>query len=240
MAASWCLILLCMSAESRAQETIIVLAMDYPPYEFMTADGRQRGCDLEVVREALNRCGYRVDFQFYPWSRVMRMMQTGEGVAAISATKTIKRTKYLEFSDPISAFTEVILVRKDFAGPVPNKYEDFRGIALGTMIDWVFSDKLKKLNIKHDMSKDEPVALQKLVSGRIDGIVTTLESTLYQAKKLGLNSRHFKWGVVEEVPFRMCLSKKWPEAKAVLEAFNAMLAEMKEDGSYDEIHARYR
>ncbi|MGL1862402.1 MAG: transporter substrate-binding domain-containing protein [Pseudodesulfovibrio sp.] len=224
-----------------ADETVVILATDYPPYAFEHPEGELRGYDIEVVEEVLSRADYEVEHQFYPWSRAVRMVHSGEGLALASCIKTVEREKFLVFSDPISKMTPALIVARDFVGDIPHRYEDFGDLEVGTMIDWATTGWLTENGISHDLSPNEEVALRKLADGRIQALYTTLESSLYLIKKMGLSDM-FKWGIVEEaiVTLHLAFNKHRPETAALVKVFNEKLAEMKADGSYEAIHARYK
>ncbi|MGL1862403.1 MAG: transporter substrate-binding domain-containing protein [Pseudodesulfovibrio sp.] len=224
-----------------AQDKLVIYATNYPPYEFEQPEDGKRGFDLEVVEEALHRAGYEVEFQFYPWSRVMKKLKKNNILAALSCMRTPEREQFLAFSDPISKLTEVLMVRKEYPEPVPSRYADFHGIEIGSMIDWVFTEKLEKWGIPHDVSPDEKVAIRKLADGRVDALLVALESTQYWVKSMGMPDT-FKWKPVEGTfsEYNLCFSKEYPETPEVLSVFNEKLAEMKADGTYDAIHARYK
>lgn len=236
-----CVLCIGLPTGAMADETVVILATDYPPYEFEHSEDGKRGFDLEVVEEAMRRAGYTVEFRFYPWSRVMRMIRENEALAALSCSKTSERDTFIEYSSPISKLTEVLLVRKGFSGTIPNKYSDLGDIEVGTMIDWAFSERLKELGIPHDLSPDEKVGMRKLAEGRVEGLLMVLESTLYLAKKMEM-ADDFKWAQIEDhvFDFHLCFSKERPETPKLLRDFNEKLAEMKGDGSYEAIHARYK
>ncbi len=99
--------------EASADSKVLIVATDYPPYEFEHPEGDLRGFDVEVTDEAFRRAGFKATYEFYPWSRALKMVNKGEATAALSTAKNPEREKTMIFSKPISSMTDVLLVHKD-------------------------------------------------------------------------------------------------------------------------------
>lgn len=225
-------------------EPLIIVAADYPPYEFEQPDGDLRGFDVEVVEEAFRRAGITVVVQFYPWKRAYNMAVEGEAAAALTCAPNPTRRKEIFFSDPISSMTDVYVVRHDYPGPAVHTKEDIAqsGLAIGTVRGNYVSDKWGILGVAHDYSASEELALRKLLDGRIDVMPATKENFYYRLKQSGQTHLVKSYVIkdAEVATFHLAMSKKWPKAQSLVAIFNAKLKEMREDGTYEAIHARYR
>jgi len=233
------LALLLMFTQSEASETVRIAACDFPPYEFEHPVGELRGFDVEVVEEAFRREGITAVFEFYPWARALKMAKDGEVAALLSCTDTQKRREFLIMSEPISSSTGVFLVRKDYKGPPLTSFDDLRGLKVGAVKGYTASGDLTRHGIKHDVSVNDTAALKKLAKGRIDVFNTTLETIQYLSPNLGMKDS-FKWFVHYKKNFHLCFTKKWPGVKELVVRFNNGLKFIKEDGTYDRIHNKYR
>jgi len=228
-----------MFTQSRASETVRIAACDFPPYEFEHPVGDKRGFDVEVVEEAFRREGVTAVFEFYPWARALKMTKDGEVTAVLSCIDTQKRRAFLNISEPISFSTIVFLVRKEYKGPPLTSFENLRGLKVGAVKGYASSDSLIKQGIKLDLSVNDTAALKKLASGRIDVFNTQLEVIQYLSLSLGMRDR-FKWFVQLKMNYHLGFSKKWPDVEKLVSRFNKGLKSIKEDGTYDRIHNKYR
>ncbi|MBW2005175.1 MAG: amino acid ABC transporter substrate-binding protein [Deltaproteobacteria bacterium] len=233
------LTLLLMFTQSEASETVRLVACNFPPYEFEHPDGELRGFDVEVVEEAFQREGITAVFEFYPWARALKMAKDGEVTAVVSCTDTQKRRAFLIMSDIISSSRRVFLVRKDYKGPLLTSFDDLRGLKVGAVKGYISSVSLTKHGIKHDISISDTAALKKLADSRIDVFYTALETIQYLSLNLGMKDS-FKWFVYFKKNYHLCFSKKWPDVEKLVSRFNKGLKSIKEDGTYDRIHNKYR
>jgi polar amino acid transport system substrate-binding protein len=232
------------AAEIEKKE-ILIVGVNYPPYEFEFPKDDLKGFDVEVTEEAFRRAGIKVRFEFYPWKRAMQMVKEGKVVASITCAKMPGRESFIKFSDPISSMTDIFLVRKDYKGPEINKYSQIKELKMnaGFVMGNAYGQRFDSFGIPYDLSPSHEVALKKLRDRRIDVMPALLENFLYTGRKTNPADR-FKWFIIKEdflvKDFHLCFCKKWPRIEELVNIFNEKLAEMKKDGTYKAIHSRYR
>ena len=78
-----------------ADKRVLIVATDYPPYEFEKPDGYSKGFDVEVVQEAFLLAGYAASVEIYPWPRCLDMVRQGLATAALTCAKNPEREKAL-------------------------------------------------------------------------------------------------------------------------------------------------
>ncbi|MDM8540574.1 transporter substrate-binding domain-containing protein [Desulfococcaceae bacterium HSG9] len=234
-----------LNAAEKADKEVLIVAVDYPPYEFEFPKGDLKGFDVEVTEEAFRRAGIKVRFEFFPWKRAMQMVKEGNATGALSCAKMPDRESFIIFSDPISRMTDIFLVRKDYKGPDISYYAQLKKLKLivGTVRGDAYIERCKAFGIPYDLSPSYEVAKKKLIDGRIDIMPTLLENFLYTGRETNLTD-HFKWFEMKEdflvKDFHVCFCKKWPGVENIVTVFNEKLAEIKKDGTYDAIHSKYR
>lgn len=103
------------NATAAAPKTL-VFAVDatYPPMQYLNEKGEVEGFEIDVIRTAADKAGFRAEFRSLPWEGVFERLEKKEfdGVAA-SLSITEERKATLDFSDPIIAIEQVLLVPKD-------------------------------------------------------------------------------------------------------------------------------
>ena len=234
-----------LNAAEKADKGVLIVAVDYPPYELEFPKGDLKGFDVEVTEEAFKRAGIKVRFEFYPWKRAMQMVKEGSATGALTCAKMPDRESFIIFSDPISRMTDIFLVKKDYQGPDINQYSQIKALKLGAGIVMgdAYAQRFDSFNIPYDTSPSHKVAWKKLEDGRIDIMPTLLENFLYTGRETNLADR-FKWFEMKEdflvKDFHICFCRQWPGVENIVTVFNEKLAEMKKDGTYDAIHNKYR
>ena len=234
-----------LNAAEKADKEVLLVTVDYPPYEIEFPKGDLKGFDVEVTEEAFRRAGIKVRFEFYPWKRAMQMVKEGSATGAFSCAKMPGRESFIIFSDAISRMSGVFLVRKDYKGPDVFYYAQIKKLKLlvGTVRGEAYIERCKAFGIPYDLSPSYEVAKKKLADGRIDIMPTLLENFLYINRENDMTDR-FKWYEMKDEflvkDFHICFCRQWPEVEILVNSFNKKLAEMKKDGIYDAIHSKYR
>jgi polar amino acid transport system substrate-binding protein len=227
-----------LAAEDR--DTVIIGAVDYPPYEVENPKEILRGFDFEVTTEIFRRLGIPLEIQFIPWKRAIENSRRGKITGILSCTK---RNDFYN-SDPISTATNALLFLREF---------DFQSYPIKTLEDLVKYPNLKiggvngyaslkaldELNIPFDISPNDTTAIKKLFGKRIDIFFTTKEFATYSLREFNV-LRLTKDIPVSQKLYHVCFSQTWPNTKELRDRFNQVLKTMKLDGSYDLIHAKYR
>ncbi len=234
--------LLSITSLARADETVLTIqAVDYPPYEIENpgSDGLL-GFDVEVVVEAFKRVGMSAKVEFRPWKRSLRMAERGTAVAVLSCAKTEDRDLYLYYSDPISAVTNAYVASKDYSGEEPLTITDGKGLKVVVVGGYSLANDLDKANVAYHPAPDDKSALNILLRRNYDFFYSPREFTEYMAVKLSIADQLQYFEVHGQLNLHLCFSQKWPNSVALHEMFNKGLAEIRADGTYDAIHAKYQ
>lgn len=224
-----------------AQEKIILGTLHYPPYEIENPDDGLHGFDFEVITEAFRRMDVPLEIQFLPWKRALQKTTAGTFAGLFSCSG--KRNTF-HLSSPISSATDALYVRKGFdikkynirtitdLGKYPN-------LSVGGVAGYAHMKTLDKIGKKYDTSPDDTTVLKKLFAGRVDVFLTIQEFADHTLSKLGLShlAEHVTLG---QKQYHLCFSKSWPDVERLKASFNKTLKEMKADGSFSAIHAKYK
>lgn len=224
-----------------AEESIVLLTTNYPPYEIEhPTDGRE-GFDTEVIKEIFTRLKINVEVIFIPWKRAIKKISEGQVVGGFSVADRPERHLICGLSDPVSRITPVLLAKKSFDGHIPDRLVDtkhLRGIGIR---GYAYQQELADLELPHTILNSDDQALHFLVRGRADVFYTAKESSRYLAKKLNFLDQ-LQFIELEDrktETFHVCFSKKWPGYEKYLGLFNKGLEQLKKDGTYSLIHAKY-
>lgn len=228
-------------AHATETETLLFGAVAYPPYTIQARDGLVRGTDADLAYEVFKRLDIPVKIILYPWKRVLQLTETGKLTGALTCSP--RPQDYL-LSAPISKGTDALYVRTEFdlkQYPISNASDllQYPHLRIGGVSGYKHLEILDRLNLTYDLSPDDASAFKKLFANRLDIILTIQEYADYTilndsptplAKTIPLSTK----------PYHVCFSKKWPRIRQLREKFNQTLSEIREDGTYDRIQAKYK
>ena len=227
------------AAEAPATSGAVVVGTnaEYQPFEFVDANGDIIGFDIDLMNALAEEAGLEIEFVNTKWDGIFVALANGEFDAVISAvTITPERGEVVDFTEPYFNAGQAVAVRGDndaIAG-VESLVEGISvGVQLGTTGDIYATDNLPVEVSRFD---ETPLAIQALANGDVDAVVAdapTLADYIKANPDLGLK-------VVGE-PFTdefygIAVNK---ERTDVLDALNAALATVQENGVYDELFATW-
>ncbi|MGB1836655.1 MAG: substrate-binding periplasmic protein [Marinobacter adhaerens] len=240
--------ILCFSAPSYGDCDITLRWDDDPPY-FMVQEGKVVGIDADLVREAMGRLNCGLSFQKMPWARALRELRDGHVDMLSGAYRTPEREEYAHYSEVVGLVSPNILFirRSDESRFELNGLRQLleSGFRLGAQIHVSYSDEYSALiqnpdydkNIEY-LSRREPLWLM-LARDRVDGVVASQLTGLYEIQELGLTGTLTPSSlVVSNKPAYFVFSKA-TVGPTFVEDFDRELQSMLDDGIFTAIVNRY-
>ncbi|OMH28388.1 hypothetical protein BGP75_21040 [Motiliproteus sp. MSK22-1] len=222
------------------RQSAIFMASDYPPYDIASGTIDQQGFDVDVILAAYKRVSTDIKVQFLPWKRASIIAAKGLSAGLITCAKTKSREPLFYFSDPISFATVAIIVRADYQGPELTSLAKAKNLRFGGVLNYATNKYLEKENMPYKTYRSDKLLLRDLTAGVIDAFMAPKEATFYFAQQMGIADKLKSFNVLEGRPYHICISKQYPEAENLLNLFNKGLSELKQDGTYQKIHNRYK
>jgi polar amino acid transport system substrate-binding protein len=228
-----------------AQDTAGVRTAVHPDYEPYSGVGLHNGgFAYDLLIEALKRSGRRVEITATePWARGLRDVIEGRIDALGAVWRTPERDKVLLFSDPIA--TSRIVFAKRAGDPFEyRELGDLAGKVVGTVTGYGYTDAF----LADGRYRREPIGstaqnLGKLALGRIDLTLDDASVLAYLLRREvpTLQDRVvLTSGALQDYAMFIAFSRKGrPDIEAVVADFNAGLAAMRGDGSYDAMTLRH-
>jgi ABC-type amino acid transport substrate-binding protein len=210
----------------------------YPPFEFTEPGSSEAiGFDVDLVKAIAATPGIGVtdvEFVKQPFDTIILSVAQGRfDMSASSFSITPERAQEIDFSDPYFTANQSILVQE---GSEIASLDDLRGKRIGAQRGTTGADLAATVQ-DAEISRYELIddAFNALAGGRVDAVVNDFAVSAYAAanQREGLV-------VAAQVPtdesYGLVFSKENP---ALRDAFNAGLAEIKENGTYDEIYQKW-
>ncbi|ATJ84770.1 transporter substrate-binding domain-containing protein [Halomonas beimenensis] len=229
-----------LSATASADNHVLDVVTDpsFVPFEMMDQDtGEMVGFDMDIIAEVAERAGFEYNLRTMDFNGIIPAVQTGNvDIAIAGITITDERAEIVDFSDPYYDSGLRLLVNAD-DDSIQN-VEDLEGKSVGTKIGSTSYDFLQEnLGDAADItpypgSSDMYMAL---LGGSVDAVFYDAPNVGYFSQTRGEGRTQVVGPLYEGQQYGIVFVKgsEW------VEPVNEALASMKEDGTYDEIHAKW-
>ncbi len=225
-------------AGAEEQELDVVTDPSFVPFEMMDQEtGEMVGFDMDIISEVAERAGFEYNLETMDFNGIIPAIQTGNvDIAIAGVTITEERAEIVDFSDPYYDSGLRILVSAD--DDSVEEVEDLKGKKIGTKVGSTSYDYLEEhLGDEADItpypgSSDMYMAL---LGGSVDAVFYDAPNVGYFSQTRGEGRVKVVGPLYEGQQYGIVLVKgsEW------VEPVNEALAEMKEDGTYDDIHAKW-
>lgn len=207
----------------------------YPPFTFHDETGELTGFDVEIAREVAERMGVEAEFLETQWDGMFAGLDSGRfDMVANQVGIREDRLESYDFSDPYITSAAVLVTSEDETEIT--SFEDLEGKTSAQSLTSNYADIATSFGAELTGVEGFNQAIELLVSGRVDATVNDKISVLDflnqrpdapiqiadesdEASQSGLQFRKDSGAIVDEV--------------------NKALAEMIEDGTYDEISQKW-
>ena len=169
-----------------AQEPNVVrlTSLEWPPYSGQAL--RQQGATAAVIRAAFSAVGYRVEIEYFPWARAVRMAreESHQYHGYFPEYFDQANTEDFIYSSPVGSGP--LGFAEHAANPIIwSSYEDLQKFKIGVVLGYLntpkFDAMVSKGLIKTDVAPNDLSNLQKLEAGRID--LAVIDRFVFEALK---------------------------------------------------------
>ncbi len=220
-------------------EKTLVVSHDtnFKPFEFLDENGEYVGFDIDLWKEVAKRTGMKYEFHAMDFNGIIPALQAGGVDAAVAGmTITEERAKAVEFSDPYYTTGLMLVVRAEDA----DKYsalEDMAGKVLATKTAtssalYLANTFTQAKDVKLFPNTDS--LLLELQAGGVDGVFFD-EAIVTEFQKSTNNSVVVVGPIYEGQSYGIA----FPKGSPYVALANSALAEMFNDGTYDELYVKW-
>ena len=212
----------------------------FPPYEMTTDDGGFEGIDVEVAAAIAQKLNLELVVDDMGFDAALTAVQTGQSdIAMAGITVTEDRLEVMDFSDSYATGVQVVIVRED--SPIQTVDDlanaDMIGCQAATTGYIYASDTPENGGYGEDhvtAYENGALAVMALVNGQIDAVIIDNEpAKAFVEANEGLKILDTPW--VEE-EYAIGVAKGNTD---LLNAINAVMAELKADGTFQSIVDKY-
>lgn len=216
-----------------------VTGSTWPPY--LTQQLYKNGVAAILTEEALRRAGYDSKTTLDSWPAALEETIAGNYDIVTAVWFTDKRAAELEFSKPFMENYIVFITRDDNYIEF-NEPDDLQGLRIGVVDDYSYSNEpYDTTGIEVSAAGSARENIQRLLASELDLVLADSRVALYEidqlvaAKQLSIIRKP-----LITRGLRIAVSRKHTDAKKIVADFDASIAAMKLDGSYNAILATFR
>jgi PAS domain S-box-containing protein len=209
---------------------VVRLGIDpaWPPFEWFDEEGRYQGMSSEYIEQIELLTGLKIEaVPGLSWSQVVSGLQDGSLDMSAALTFSEKRSEFLSFTRPFSAYPAVLMVRK--GSSAPTSLEKYRGRKVGTGRGYVFQEFIEKQYPEVDLVLfDSPDGgLTALAVGEIEGYVGNLGVLSYVVQENSLLNLEVAGRAkgLDKTELRMAARKDLPDLASILDKALAAIPE---------------
>jgi polar amino acid transport system substrate-binding protein len=229
------------SAPAPAPAKVYVVGTDaaYAPFESESPQKEIVGFDIEVVKAVAQKAGIEVKFINTPWEGIFNTLQQGDRDLLVSAiTITDERKQTMDFSNPYFDAHQLIAVK---ANSKISKFDDIKKLKVGVQTGTTGDEVVSKLQGKNSPNvkrfESTPLALKELEAGGVDAVVADNGVVInYVANNAGSKFKTVADKAFQPEQYGIAVKKGNAD---LLGKINKGLADIKADGTYDQIYTKY-
>ena len=223
-----------LGATAQADTVKIVSDTAYAPFEFKDSDQTYKGIDVDIINKVAEIKGWDIDMSFPGFDAAVNAVQAGQADAIMAGmTKTSEREKVFTMSDTYYDTKVVIATTK--ANTI-SKYEQLKGKKVGVKTGTAAQRFLEKSKDKYGFTLKTfdtgDLMYNSLSAGDVDAVMDdqpVIEYAINQGQNLKIS---MKGEAVGSFAFGV---KKGSKHEHLVTEFNEALAQIKKDGSLEEI-----
>lgn len=210
---------------------------EFPPFEYVDDNGEPDGFDIALIKAVGDKLGVSVEVENMEFASLVSSIGNKIDVSIAGMTVTDERKESVDFSDAYyEAVQYVILPAGSEIATAEDLVGTTIGVQLGTTGDFIASDDIADTTVQqYNKAVD---AVNDLINGRLDCVIIDKNPALvfesrFEGQVTAVDGAQFDFGVEE---YAIAL----PKGNTTLaEQINSALAELKADGTFDELVKTY-
>ncbi|MFC4158187.1 substrate-binding periplasmic protein [Chitinimonas lacunae] len=232
LAALCCLLTVAVQAETR------IVAGDIIPFAYVE-NGASKGVAYDLIKEMAKHTGHSGKIEVMPLARALDIAMKEPNVLVIPPAKTPAREPHYTWITDLMDEKFILLAKKDSKVDI-SSVEAAKGLSVGVMR----ASAGAKLAEGTGFSKIEDVVneelnAKKLLGGRLDSWLVSLNAGMFALRKIGMGPDAVKRGAVVQA-FKLYLAASPNFDKAEAAKWVAALETIKQNGSYEKILRNYQ
>ncbi len=219
-----------------AQATSLHLTAESTPPSIVLKDGRVAGSATDKIRAMMARAGVTVDIDLLPWQRAYSLAQIKGDTCVYQTTRTAEREALFKWVGPISTtdWTLYGLAQRDLH---LTTLEDARPYKIGGYLGDASDQYLRARGFRVESVANDALNPQKLLGKRVDLWAATPPRLKRQMAQLPGGDQIVPLLTYNKVGLYLACNVAVPTA--LVDKLNAILVQMRQDGTSKAIEDQY-
>ena len=240
LAALICVSLVACGTPGADKDYVIATDKGFSPFEFQDADGNIVGIDMDILAAIAEDQGFTYDLQYVGWDAAIAACQAGQAngmIAGASITDERKASGWI-FSDGYYDATQGMAVAKDsditgFADLAGKKV----AVKNGTMSNQYAESIKNEYGFEVVTFSTSPDMYQAVMGGQVEACLDDTPILKYNIKTGELDMKYVDGTENEPAQYGFAIFDA--ANQELVDKFNKGLENIKANGTYDEIIAKY-
>lgn len=232
-------LVLLLTSTSLSAETLRLAGSVWPPYTDRALP--EQGLSVDLIRTALGRAGYRVEYREVPWERALLGLKNGR-YDMINDWPAADRVSYSRSSRPFLT-NRVRWVQRRDSHIRYDGIDSLIGLRIVLSRGYFYGSGLQTdARLIRGYAADFVQAARMLLAGRADLTLEDERTASFHFNRELAGARDelsFLPGEFNLLELSLVVRNDHPQQAAILAAFNREIAAMVEDGSYAAIFHRH-
>jgi len=246
-------------SKGAAEERILhVASLPWEPFMY-EENGEHKGIAVDIMDRALGNLNVDYDFILIPWSRALKLAETGEIDAVLGATHKEDREQYIAYTPEQLAYgrkeviPEAYLLKIDYVLFIKNvnkgilEFESINqvildGYTVGVNQDFSYTAKINDANWNTVVHFDEEGSFKALQNDEMDVFLANREVGLGVLNEMGLSDEITYIDTPVDASYLFLVFSKnsdYPNLDELIEKVDEEFVEIYGSGEYDEIYDSY-
>ncbi len=211
---------------------------EFPPFEFVGDDGEPDGFDMALIKAIGEKMGVEVTVENMEFDSLVASIGSKIDVAIAGMTITDERKNMVDFSDEYYEAVQYVIVPADseIASAADLEGKNI-GVQLGTTGDFIVEDIKDATAAQYNKAVD---AVNDLRNGRVDAVIIDKNPAQVFGEQFKDEIKLFDGESAEFGFEKEYYAIALPKGNAELaKSVNDALAEIKADGTFDELVKQY-
>ena len=208
---------------------------EFPPFEYVGDDGEPDGFDMALVKAIGEKLGVEVQIENMEFASLVSSIGSKIDIAAAGMTVTDERKETVDFTNSYYEAVQYVILPADSEIATADDLKDKAiGVQLGTTGDFIAEELTSNVS-QYNKAVD---AVNDLVNGRVDLVIIDKNPALvfenkFEGQVVAVDGAQFGF---EPEEYAIALPKG---DTALADQINAVIDELKADGTFDELVKTY-
>lgn len=212
----------------------------YMPFEMTNKKGEIVGFDADIAQRMANKMGVKLELISTAWDGIIPALLTSKFDIIMSGmTLTQERNMQINFAKPCILIGQTVLLNKKLEGEI-HSYKDLNDpkYTIASKLGTTGEQSAKRMipNAKYLSYETEQEAVMETINGKVDAFIYDLPFNAIAAAQKGEGKLVFLDEPFTKEPIAWAVRKGDPD---FLNWLNNFLEQLKYDGVYDKIYAKW-